>query len=93
MQRFFTTEIGVLLEANTIYIVYKYEQFLKPVCPVRSKTWAGWSPELAGMLYMEFRAVRVGEGLALKCAAGAALIVLGVWDIARTRSGRSCARN
>ena len=32
-----------------IYILYKYEQFLKPICPFRSKTWAGRSPELAGM--------------------------------------------
>ena len=28
------------------------------MCPFRSKTWAGRSPELAGLLYVEFRAVQ-----------------------------------
>jgi len=40
------------------YILYKCEQFLKPIRPFRSKTWAGRSPEFAGMLYVEFRAVQ-----------------------------------
>ena len=39
--------------------MYKDEQVLKPIFPFRSKTWAGRSPELAGILYVEFRAVRI----------------------------------
>ena len=55
-----TTKICFLL--GKYILSTNMNSFLKTTCCFHSKTWAGRSPELAGILYVEFRTVALAEG-------------------------------